>query len=125
MAARAAYLGTHHPVRAVLYKLDSVRRDCLGEARPAGARVVLRAALEERIAAGDAVVEAVFVGVHVLAGERALGRRLAQDGVLLRREPLPPLLVVRSSSSLAVPSLSPTGQLTPVPPRPQYPLGTL
>ena len=31
------------------------------------------------------------VGVHVLAGERALGPRLAQDGVLLRREPLSPL----------------------------------
>src|ERR671916_1476322 len=55
--------------------------------------MVLRAAIEERVAAGGTVIEAVFVGVHVLAGERALGRRLAQDGVLLWREPLSPLLV--------------------------------
>src|SRR5215207_8198513 len=80
-------------MRAVLDELDSVRRDRLSEARPARARVVLRAAIEERVAAGGTVVEAVFVGVHVLAGERVLGRRLAQDGVLLRREPLSPLLV--------------------------------
>src|ERR687885_829001 len=92
-ATRAAHLGAHHPVRAILDELDGVRRDRLGEARPAGTRVVLRVAIEERVAAGGAVVEAVFVGVHVLAGERALGRRLAQYGVLLRREPLPPLLV--------------------------------
>src|SRR5215207_10422893 len=80
-------------MRAVLDELDSVRRDRLSEARPARARVVLRAAIEERVAAGGTVVEAVFVGVHVLAGERVLGRRLAQDGVLLWREPLAPLLV--------------------------------
>src|SRR5215212_10249845 len=55
--------------------------------------MVLRAAVEERVAAGGAVVEAVFVSVHVLAGERQLGGCLAQHGVLLRREPLPPLLV--------------------------------
>src|SRR5215211_4374703 len=42
---------------------------------------------------GQPVPEWYFVGVHVLTGERALGRRFAQDGVLLRREPLAPLLV--------------------------------
>ena len=49
VAARAAHLGADHPVRAVLDQFDGVRRDGLGEARPAGARVVLRAAIEERL----------------------------------------------------------------------------
>src|SRR5215210_6465599 len=93
VAACAAHLGARHPVRAVLDELDGIRRDRLGEARPAGARVVLSPAIKERVAAGGAVVEALFVGVHVLTGERTLGRRLAQDGVLLWREPLAPLLV--------------------------------
>src|SRR5215217_5031767 len=93
VAACAAHLRADRPVRAVLDELDGVGRDRLGEARPAGARVVLRPAIKERVAAGGAVVEALFVGVHVLTGERTLGRRLAQDGVLLRREPLAPLLV--------------------------------
>src|SRR5829696_3335983 len=53
--------------------------------------MVLRLAVKERIATSGAVVEAGFVGVHVLTRERGLGRRLAQDGILLRREPLPPL----------------------------------
>src|SRR3712207_7879583 len=70
MAARTAHLGAHHPVRAVLDELDGIRRDGLGEARPAGARVVLRAALEEHVAAGGTVVELLIVSVDVLPGER-------------------------------------------------------
>src|SRR5919107_1172214 len=93
VAACAAHLRADHPVRAVPDELDGVGRDRLGEARPAGARVVLRPAIKERVAAGGAVVEALFVGVHVLTGERPLGRRLAQVGVLLRRGPLRPLAV--------------------------------
>src|SRR5215208_455515 len=93
VAARTAHLGADHPVRAVLNELYGLRRNGFGEARPAGARVVLRAAIEEHVAAGGAVVEAGFVGVHVLTGERTLGRSLTQDGILLCREPLPPLLV--------------------------------
>src|SRR5919199_260414 len=93
VATRAAHLGADHPVRAILHELDGVRRDHFGEAWPAGARVVLRSAVEERVAAGGAVVETIFVGVYVLAGEWTLGRRLAQDGVLLRRQALLPLLV--------------------------------
>src|SRR5215207_1178136 len=93
VAARAAHLGADHPVRAVLNELYGLRRDGFGEARPTGVRVVLRLAVKERIATSGAVIETVFVGVHVLARERALGRRLAKNGVLFRREPLPPLLV--------------------------------
>jgi hypothetical protein len=55
--------------------------------------VVLRTAIEECVAASGAVVEAVIVGIHLLPGERELGGCLAQNGVLLRREQLPPLLV--------------------------------
>src|SRR3954447_1670726 len=61
VAACAAHLGTNHPVRAVLDELEGIGRDGLGEARPAGARVVLRTAIEEGVAAGGAVVEAVVV----------------------------------------------------------------
>src|SRR5918997_4089417 len=92
-AACAAHLGADHAVRAVLDQFDGVRCDRLGEARPPGARVVFRAAVEDLVAAGGAVVEAVIVGVHVLARERELGGRLAQNGVLLRREHLPPFPV--------------------------------
>src|SRR5215208_7635991 len=92
-SARSVPRGADHPVRAVFNELYGLRRDGLGEARPPGARVVLRAAIEEQVAAGGAVVEAGFVGVHVLTGERTLGRSLTQDGILLCREPLPPLLV--------------------------------
>jgi hypothetical protein len=45
---RAPHLGARYPVGAVLDELDGVGRDRLGEARPAGTRVILRAAIEER-----------------------------------------------------------------------------
>src|SRR5690606_20512240 len=48
-AASAAHLGAHHTVRAVLVKRHRVRRDGFGEARPAGAGVVLRRAVEQRV----------------------------------------------------------------------------
>src|SRR5215207_8772390 len=72
VAARAAHLGADHPVRAVLNELYGLRRDGFSEARPAGARVILCAAVEERVATSGAVIETVFVGVHVLTGERTL-----------------------------------------------------
>src|SRR5690606_29966496 len=68
-------------------------RDYLGETGPAAACVVLRLTVEERTAAGRAAVDALVVGVGVLAGEGPLGPRLSQHGVLLGRETLPPLLL--------------------------------
>jgi hypothetical protein len=69
-AACTAHLGADHPVRVIIDQFDGLRRDGLGEGRPAGARVVLRAAIEEQVAAGGAVVEAVIVSVYELACER-------------------------------------------------------
>ena len=69
-AACTAHLGAYHIVRVVLDQFDGVRRDRLREPRPAGARVILCAAVEERVAAGGTMVEAVIVGVNELACER-------------------------------------------------------
>ena len=69
-AACTAHLGADHIVRVILDQFDGIRRDRLGEARPAGARVILCSAVEERVAAGGAVVDAVIVSVYELACER-------------------------------------------------------
>src|SRR5215207_7178424 len=88
VAARAAYLGADHPVRAVFNELYGLRRDGLGEARPPGARVVLRPAVKEQVAAGGAVVEPVLVGEGQLVAvgtdaeaNRAAHARPAQTAV--------------------------------------------
>lgn len=62
MATCAAHLGADHSVGVVLHELYSLRRDRLGEARPAGARVVLRLAVEECAATGGAMVEVLSLG---------------------------------------------------------------
>ena len=69
-AACAAHLGAYQIVRVVLDQFDGVRRDRLREARLAGARVILCSAVEERVAAGGTMVEAVIVSVYELACER-------------------------------------------------------
>src|SRR5262245_9398208 len=76
-AAGAADLDPDHAVRAVLDVSDRAR-DGLVEARPAAVRVELGVAVEQGRPAGPAVVRAPGLGVHVLAGERGLGARLAQ-----------------------------------------------
>src|SRR5579875_1095075 len=93
MAAATANLGAHHAVRAVLNVLDRVRRDRLAEARPAAARIELRIAVKQRVATGRAMVGAVVEDLDVLAAEGPLGGRLAQDSVLIAREPLLPLIL--------------------------------
>jgi hypothetical protein len=69
-AACTAHLGADQIVRAIIDQFDGIRRDGLGEGRPAGARVILCSAVEEQVAAGGAVVEAVIVSVYELACER-------------------------------------------------------
>src|SRR4051812_36826304 len=91
-AVGAADLDPLHAESAVLDVLDGVG-DRLVERRPAAAGVELGVRLEELGAAGLAGVDALGLGVGVLAGERSLGAGLAQYGVLLRREFLTPLLL--------------------------------
>ncbi len=69
------------------------RIDRLPVARPAAAGVELRARLEQRRAAADAVVAAGLEVVPVFAGERALGGGVARHLVLHRVELLAPLRV--------------------------------
>jgi hypothetical protein len=55
--------------------------------------VELRVGLEQHVLARLAPVDALGLGVGVLPDERGLRAGLAQDGVLLGRELLAPLLV--------------------------------
>src|SRR5690606_33327505 len=71
--------------------LDRLVRDRAHEARPARTAVVLVRALEQRLSAPGAEICAGCLVLLVFAGERALGAVLAQDPVLLRRQPLAPL----------------------------------
>src|SRR5439155_14439371 len=92
-AARAAHLGARHAVAAVLEQLDVGRVGRLGEARPARARFALRVRAEQLRTAAGAAVGAVVVVVYVGAGERALGRAVAQHLVGLGGQLGAPLLV--------------------------------
>src|SRR6478736_324594 len=91
-ARRAPHFRADHAERGVLDELDGLGADRLVEARPAAAGVELRAALEELGAACAAGVEAGASLVEQLAGPGALGRRLAQHGVLVVAELLAPLV---------------------------------
>ena len=65
----------------------------LDEARPAGAGVELRLGAKQLRAAAGTPIDAGHLGVRVRARERPLRRLPSQDGVLLGREALAPLLV--------------------------------
>lgn len=56
------------------------------EARPTGARIVLLARAEQWRGATNTLVVAVALVVYILACERALGRRVLRDLILLVAE---------------------------------------
>src|SRR5262249_9779109 len=85
-AARAQDLGAAHAVAAVLRVDDILGADGLEEARPAGARLELRAGGEERQGAAHAGVDAVALVVEEQPAERRLGALAARHLVLLLRE---------------------------------------
>ena len=72
-----------------------------GEARPAAAGIELGVGFEQRLPAAGADIGARPVLVLVFAGERPLGRLLAQHRVLHRRQFLAPLGVAFHLSTLA------------------------
>src|SRR5258707_2173523 len=86
-------LGAPHEQAVVRPQLHGLGHGGLVEARPSGAGVELRVRGKQPAAAAGAPVVTVLVIVHVLAGERPLGVRLAQDAVLKRGQLRPPLLV--------------------------------
>ena len=65
--------------------------DRLKEAGPACAGIEFRIGREERLPAGGAVIDALGMGVPVLAGESLLGAGFASDAILLGCEELFPL----------------------------------
>src|SRR5690606_8884321 len=82
-----------HEMTIVLHFADLVGIDRLPEARPAGARFILRLGGEKRLAAADAVIGSGFLVMVVAAGERALGAFPAGDRIFLGRELGPPFRV--------------------------------
>src|SRR3954454_17789827 len=91
VAFRAQHLGAHHAVAdvALLVDMAVIRRP--GKTRPAAAGIELGVGLEQRLAAAGASIGALAVLMLVFAGERTLGRLLAQYGILHRRQFLAPL----------------------------------
>src|ERR1700730_9425102 len=93
VAVRAPDLGPDPAEGAVLQQHHGVALGRLVEARPAAVGLELRVGGEQPRAAGPAVVDAAGLGVGVLAGERRLGARLPEHLVLLRGQPLAPLVL--------------------------------
>src|SRR5215218_2069701 len=90
-AFRAQHFGPDHAVADVALLVDVALRRRLGKARPATAGIELGVGFEQRLAATGAGVGAGRLLVFVFAGERPLGRLLAQHGVLHRRQFLAPV----------------------------------
>ena len=85
-AAGAIDLGAGHAIAVVRDARHVGRVELAEEAWPAGAAVEFVLAGEERQAANDAVVEALFLVVEQVAAEGGLSAGLLGDLVLLRRE---------------------------------------
>src|SRR6266478_2861237 len=91
VALRAQHLGPEHAVADVALLVDmALDRGC-GKARPAAAGIEFGVGFEQGLAAAGTGVGARRLLVLVFAGERPLGRLLAQHRVLCRRQFLAPL----------------------------------
>src|SRR6266478_1948069 len=91
VALRAQHLGPEHAVADVALLVDmALDRGC-GKARPAAAGIEFGVGFEQGLAAAGTGVGARRLLVLVFAGERPLGRLLAQHRVLHRRQFLAPL----------------------------------
>src|ERR1019366_6354933 len=91
VALRTKHFGPDHAVAAVAFLLDMALRRRLGKAWPAAAGIELGVGFEQRLAAAGADVGAGPLLMLVFAGERPLGRLLAQYRVLHRRQFAAPL----------------------------------
>jgi hypothetical protein len=91
--AATGHFGSRSQPAIVGVQGDIIGVDRLPEARPAGAGVELRAGIEQRLTAADALVGAGRFSVPIRSGEGPFGAFLPRDLILLRRQYLPPLRV--------------------------------
>src|SRR5229473_7628841 len=91
VALRAQHFGPDHAVADVTLLVDMALHRGLRKARPAAAGIELGVGFEQRLPAAGAGIGAGPLLVLVLAGERPLGRLLAQNRILHRRQFLAPL----------------------------------
>src|SRR3977135_241033 len=90
VALRAKHFGPHHAVADVAFFVDMALRRWLRKARPSAAGIELGVGFEQRLSAAGAGIGAWRLLVLVFAGERPLGRLLAQHRILHRRQFLAP-----------------------------------
>src|SRR3954447_14557297 len=93
VAGRAADFGADHAEAAVLDETYGVALARVVERRPPAVGVELGVGPEQLGPAGAAAVDADALLLEQRAGPRSLGRRLAQDGVLIRLQLGMPFLV--------------------------------
>src|SRR5262245_34735362 len=93
VAIGAPHLGPDPAEGPVLEQDHGVADLGLIEAWPAAMRLELGIRTEQLGTARPADIDAIGLGVGVLAGERRLGAGLAQDVVLLGSQPLAPLIL--------------------------------
>src|SRR5437588_11203173 len=86
VALRTQHLGADHAVGHVALLVDMAVDGRRRKTRPAAAGIELGVGLEQRLAAAGARIGALAVLVLILAGERPLGRLLAQHRILHRRQ---------------------------------------
>src|SRR6476659_943863 len=91
VAFRTKHLGPDHAVADVALLVDVALHRRLGKARPAAAGIELGVGFEQRLPAAGADVGAGALLMLIFAGERPLGRLLAQHRILHRRQFLAPL----------------------------------
>src|SRR5947207_14760611 len=91
VALRAQHFGPDHAMADVALLVDVALQRRLGKARPAAAGIELGVGFEQRLSAAGAGVGAGPLLMLVFAGERPLGRLLAQHRILHRRQFLAPI----------------------------------
>src|SRR5258705_13573346 len=90
VALRAQHFGPDHAVADVVLLVDVALQRGLGKTRPSAAGIELGVGFEQRLSAAGAGIGAWRLLMLVFAGERPLGRLLAQHRILPRRQFLAP-----------------------------------
>lgn len=92
-AFAAQHFGALHAVTMVSFGGHVLRRDRRREAGPAATGVEFRVRAEQRFAAADTAIAALFLMIPILPAEGTFGVFQAADAVLLGRECSTPFVV--------------------------------